>query len=896
MVKRILFALALAVTIALFAPSTTAPVAARQDAWPCEDTHTAANATYATVNTLVQSATVDDGDCVNVPAGVVTWSSTLTITNKSIQLIGAGVGSTVITNGSSSGTILWNTEETCTAPCGTLGGFARVSGFTFSSSASSSVYMVRFVGSSPSVRVDNSHFNLDHTGGIWSYENNRGVIDNNTFDMTIASFAVKLNHDAWEGVNDGSYGGTAGSGGQSWNSDSTIGTSNQWVVEDNTWTAPCDNNPYYFTDDEGGARITYRFNTLTCGIFADHGTDTAGRQRSPRHWEFYGNTWATLDPDTAWPSVIGRRGGTGMVFDNTVPADTIQGGLHDVVYYRYQDTREFNVYGRCSTQSVTSITRSGSTATATVANHGVNANGSHVTIAGATQSAYNGTYWAHYATNGSFTFTVVGTPATPATGTITTFSPVDGNADSSGYRCIDQIGAGRGDTLITGGCDEGASFECVLDNPINTHQVLQPAYAWNNLEGSTISPTFNQEPGVITENRDIYTQRTGTFNGTGASGDGGGVGRGLRSARPSTCTAGVAYWATDGGTNWNTANGTGVDGGLDRCVSTNTWTNNFYVPLAYPHPLVSGIAVEECDCEEEPDLPPTLTIAAPAATTETILSALTTLTGTCTDDGTVVVTWENDQGGSGTASGTANWTIPTVALTTEAINVITVTCTDDATVAQTDTDAVSVMRVTVPGTPVDTFTRGTWATLGPNWTLQSPLQLSTTGGTAVSPVDTTFQCSFWNAHTLTANQFSEAAIIGTISSTRRNRVTVRAGGTTQATFDYYGVVAATSSSALIVRVIDGVQTTLQTINFMTWASGDLLRLEVVGDTLRAYKNGAQIGTDQAAGGSLSSGAPGICGSNLAAMDTFTAGLTSAVENPVGIPHPRWRMRRGGNSN
>jgi hypothetical protein len=565
------------------------PSATHTATWACEDTHNAADATYATVNTLVQSGSVDDGDCVNVPAGSQTWSSTLTITNKSIQLIGAGIGQTVITSGTSGSIVEWNTELACSAPCGSLGGFARVSGFTFNTGASSSNYLLRFIGSAPAVRVDHNYFNLDHTGAIWFYEYNRGLIDHNTFDNAgygAAGFSVKLNHDAWEDVDDGAYGGTRGSGGQSWNADSTIASTNQVVVEDNTWTGPCDANLNYFTDDEGGLRVTYRYNTLTCGIFADHGTDTAGRQRSPRHWEFYGNAWTDLDGAGTIPSVIGRRGGTGIVFDNHLDSgEGVTAGIHDVQYYRYQDTREFVTFGRCSIQAVTSITRSGSTATATVTNHAVSTQGSHVTISGANEGAYNGTYWAHYASDTTFTFAVSGTPATPATGTITSRSPMDGNSDSSGYRCLDQIGAGRGDTLLTGGCDEGESFECVLDNPINTNQVLQPAYAWNNLDEGTISPTFNQESGVITENRDIYTQRSGTFDGTGSAANGGGVGRGLRSARPGTCTTGVAYWSTDGGTNWNTSNGSGVDGGLDKCISTNSWSNDWYVPLTYPHPL-----------------------------------------------------------------------------------------------------------------------------------------------------------------------------------------------------------------------------------------------------------------------------------------------------------------------
>lgn len=72
-----------------------------------------------------------------------------------------------------------------------------------------------------------------------------------------------------------------------------------------------------------------------------------------------------------------------------------------------------------STQSVTSITRSGSTATATKTAHGLR-DGVRVVVAGADQPEYNVNDVAITVTSAdTFTFPVTGTPATPATGTIT---------------------------------------------------------------------------------------------------------------------------------------------------------------------------------------------------------------------------------------------------------------------------------------------------------------------------------------------------------------------------------------------------------------------------------------------------------------------------------------------
>jgi hypothetical protein len=69
--------------------------------------------------------------------------------------------------------------------------------------------------------------------------------------------------------------------------------------------------------------------------------------------------------------------------------------------------------------SVSSITRSGAVATVTTSTaHGLS-DGDPVTIAGATQAEYNGMFQVTYVSTTSFTVPINGTPATPATGTIT---------------------------------------------------------------------------------------------------------------------------------------------------------------------------------------------------------------------------------------------------------------------------------------------------------------------------------------------------------------------------------------------------------------------------------------------------------------------------------------------
>jgi hypothetical protein len=67
----------------------------------------------------------------------------------------------------------------------------------------------------------------------------------------------------------------------------------------------------------------------------------------------------------------------------------------------------------------TTISRSGATATATCTGHGLVTN-DYAVVKGANQIEYNGIFQVTRIDDNSFSYTVSGTPATPATGTITT--------------------------------------------------------------------------------------------------------------------------------------------------------------------------------------------------------------------------------------------------------------------------------------------------------------------------------------------------------------------------------------------------------------------------------------------------------------------------------------------
>jgi uncharacterized phage protein gp47/JayE len=102
------------------------------------------------------------------------------------------------------------------------------------------------------------------------------------------------------------------------------------------------------------------------------------------------------------------------------------------------------------TIGIASITRSGSTATATTSSNHNLATGVSITVSGASQTEYNITAIITVISNTQFTYTVSGTPATPATGTIqANFTTAYVLIKASDYGVIGNSGGGSQLTLIS---------------------------------------------------------------------------------------------------------------------------------------------------------------------------------------------------------------------------------------------------------------------------------------------------------------------------------------------------------------------------------------------------------------------------------------------------------------
>jgi len=175
---------------------------------------------------------------------------------------------------------------------------------------------------------------------------------------------------------------------------------------------------------------------------------------------------------------------------------------------------------------------------------------------------------------------VTSAAAQPGQGAAHTASNGDAMEILSAYPCLDQVGRGAGALIQDSSNGNGIPVLASTGTPGPDNQTSDPAYDWlNSLDGTAQAAFVVGGTGYyhLQANRDYYAYNT-SFNGTS------GVGSGTLASRPSTCTKGVGYWATDQGT-WNKS-GSGGQGELFDCTATNTWSL-YYTPYTYPHSLVT---------------------------------------------------------------------------------------------------------------------------------------------------------------------------------------------------------------------------------------------------------------------------------------------------------------------
>lgn len=278
------------------------------------ETRVAASCSYSDVSSAVMRASARD--TVLVPAGSCTWSGTLRIT-KGIDLIGAGIGNTVITNGTAAHQALIAYEPSSYS----VNDPFRVTGFTFnlaSNGTGISLGITNKLAPFPvqtRIRIDHNRFTsapgLTYQA-IWDFGGMYGVVDNNSFDGV--GYPVRHSPQV---------------GGASWwnNFTLTFGSANDNLYfEDNIFT-----NVATFSDCQFSGRYLYRYNSITVNadqysFFDMHGNQSSGGRTgavdgmySCFGGELYGNQ---VNAGPYEVNFLDQRGGKAMVFFNNVTTTT----------------------------------------------------------------------------------------------------------------------------------------------------------------------------------------------------------------------------------------------------------------------------------------------------------------------------------------------------------------------------------------------------------------------------------------------------------------------------------------------------------------------------------------------------------------------------------------------
>ena len=576
-----------------------------------QNTYTATDCTQKNVNAVINGPThtAKDGDIINIPSGNCTWSSGITVPSGiGITITGNGTpNSDPTTIGASSSC---SNDTTITVTNGIIA-FRMAPAFGNSTSRLSCMVIASGSGSGvaasilgtcsssgcPNLRMDNITFSnwAGHAPngisyGITAVGDMFGVLDHNTVNGVSGNYLQLVEQ------SNASYLGVGFWGDNSWAQPESYGSANFLFFENNMFNdagATENEGSAGGLQNQGGGRIVARFNTFNITdnynfSLGWHGTESSGRPRSTRAYEYYENTWTCNSTVNGCPPVIDARGGPGYTWGNSFSATKgsfFATGLQ-MVTYRTQgnpspswgpcdgstgyDTNDGTTYysGTISSVSGTTITVSGSP--------GWTANQWFVN--GAPYSVHDITKGsgAEIASNTSNTITmnIGGGPGS--------YAPASGDSIQilRATVCIDQAGGRGAGTLYNSGA-----------NPANVtpaNQAAVPTYLWMNGASPAPNSMAYTDTARVIQNRDFYlepanqseqTSSSSPFNGAT------GMGHGTLANRPATCTTGVAYWATDQG-NWNQS-GSGAQGQLYVCTATNAWTLS-YAPYSYPHPLTGA--------------------------------------------------------------------------------------------------------------------------------------------------------------------------------------------------------------------------------------------------------------------------------------------------------------------
>lgn len=562
-----------------------------------------------------------DGDTITIPAGSATWSTGIVIPDSiGITLTGTGTpnetSDTFEHSASCDDTVITIAQDvigiTATPDYGDA--TTRISCMKMVKASTRAVAIQVAGGCTssgcPNLRVDNIFWDSSWAGGTAAPLNNGyginainnvfGVWDHNTITGADTAYThlAQFHHSSYLTAG-GSYGDNA------WAEPDDFGTNKFIFFENNTFTHAgcCENEGDIFTGATGGGgRVVVRFNRFTIedGInftMGFHGTESGGRIRGGRAFEYYGN-FIDCDED-ACDSIAGARSGTGMVWGNTISNSIVINTFFTLTTNRR--IAGFTAWqGACDGSSPFDLNDGVEYFAGTIS---AGEGSDTFTISGSPGwmndqwLSLTSPYSLHDVTqdnggeivgNTSNTITIRSARGIPGWG----WSPQNGDSIQilRATRCIDQAG-GAGEGILYDPDDPAMPLD-----PAN--QAWSPLYSWMNtfvtaptycrICPNSYMPIRNREFFDEDLNQAAQTSSSAPFDGSTTVG----MGHGIASRKPSTCTdgagtaPGVGYFATDEGS-WNTSGNGFGNGRLYLCTASNTWTLS-YTPYTYPHDLITG--------------------------------------------------------------------------------------------------------------------------------------------------------------------------------------------------------------------------------------------------------------------------------------------------------------------
>jgi hypothetical protein len=227
--------------------------------------------------------------------------------DKSISLIGAGVGRTVITDDVANDNML-------DIDAGSTPINPRVSGMTINGSNTSKgnlnpTVSVSGISKGLGFRLDHITFDNILITGIGTRDSVWGVVDHCTFNLFVDAlgWAIYFTSDRWGDL-------TLCCGDMAWAHPDDFGTEKFVFVEDSTFN-PIGTGLTNYIDSVGGARYVIRHNTFNNGFLRAHGTDSTPQQRGTRITEIYNNVFR--NNSSAFSEIVEFRSGTAVFYNNT---------------------------------------------------------------------------------------------------------------------------------------------------------------------------------------------------------------------------------------------------------------------------------------------------------------------------------------------------------------------------------------------------------------------------------------------------------------------------------------------------------------------------------------------------------------------------------------------------